>query len=136
MKHRFITNLIFLPILASASAFSSTVVYTDSQHLPENLPQDVTVVLLDDPERLQTALFGQLSADPDQAARQAQQIMVSPDWQQKQQQLISAYRHLVYARELGVRKVPAVVFDDHDVVYGITDVAQAVILRQQAGGGK
>lgn len=136
MKHRFITNLIFLPVLVSASAFGSTVVYTDSQHLPENLPQDVTVVLLDAPQRLQKEIFGQLPADSDQAARQAQQIMDSSGWQQKQDRLISAYRQIVHAQELGIRKVPAIVFDDRDVVYGITDVAQAAILRQQAGGGK
>ncbi|MBJ2720041.1 DUF1525 domain-containing protein, partial [Salmonella enterica subsp. enterica serovar Newport] len=39
-------------------------------------------------------------------------------------------------RELGIRKVPAVVFDDRDVVYGTTDVARAQALRLQAGGGQ
>ncbi|EBH2933093.1 TPA: TIGR03757 family integrating conjugative element protein [Salmonella enterica subsp. enterica serovar 1,4,[5],12:i:-] len=129
-------NFILLPALLPVSVLASTVVYTDSQHLPENLSSDVVVVLLDEPERLQAKVFGQLPADPELAAMQARQVMSSPQWQQKQQQLVTAYRQVVHARELGIRKVPAVVFDDRDVVYGTTDVARAQALRLQAGGGQ
>jgi integrating conjugative element protein (TIGR03757 family) len=129
----------FFPLLAllPVSVLAGTVVYTDSrQHIPENLPPDAVVILLDEPEHLQLKMFGQLPADPEQATMQAKQVMSSPQWQQKQQQLVMAYRQVVHARELGIRKVPAVVFDDRDVVYGTTDVAQAQALRQQAGGGQ
>lgn len=129
-------NFLPLPVLLPVSVLASTVVYTDSQHLPENLPPDAVVILLDEPERLQAKVFGQLPADPELAAMQARQVMSSPQWQQKQQQLVTAYRQVVHARELGIRKVPAVVFDDRDVVYGTTDVAQAQLLRLQAGGGQ
>lgn len=129
-------DFILLPALLPVSVLASTVVYTDSQHLPENLFPDVVVVLLDEPERLQAKVFGQLPADPEQGAMQARQVMSSPQWQQKQQQLVTAYRQVVHARELGIRKVPAVVFDDRDVVYGTTDVARAQALRLQAGGGQ
>ncbi|WP_368545869.1 TIGR03757 family integrating conjugative element protein [Klebsiella pneumoniae] len=129
-------NLLPLPALLPVSVLAGTVVYTDSQHLPENRPPDAVVVLLDEPERLQAKMFGQLPADPEQAAEHAKQIMTSPQWQQKQQQLVTAYRQVVHAQELGIRKVPAVVFDDRDVVYGTTDVAQAQALRLQAGGGQ
>lgn len=129
-------NFLLLPALLPVSVLAGTVVYTDSQHLPENRPPDVVVVLLDEPERLQLKMFGQLSADPEQAKMQAKQVMSSPRWQQKQQQLVTAYRQMVHARELGIRKVPAVVFDDRDVVYGTADVAQAQALRRQAGGGQ
>lgn len=129
-------NFLLLPALLPVSVLAGTVVYTDSQHLPENLSPVVVVVLLDEPERLQAKVFGQLPADPELAAMQARQVMSSPQWQQKQQQLVTAYRQVVHARELGIRKVPAVVFDDRDVVYGTTDVAQAQALRLQAGGGQ
>ncbi len=85
-------NFILLPALLPVSVLASTVVYTDSQHLPENLSPDVVVVLLDEPERLQAKVFGQLPADPELAAMQARQVMSSPQWQQKQQQLVTAYR--------------------------------------------
>lgn len=126
-------DFILLPALLPVSVLASTVVYTDSQHLPENLSPNVVVVLLDEPERLQAKVFGQLPADPELAAMQ---VMSSPQWQQKQQQLVTAYRQVVHARELGIRKVPAVVFDERDVVYGTTDVARAQALRLQAGGGQ
>ncbi|ACR67594.1 TIGR03757 family integrating conjugative element protein [Edwardsiella ictaluri] len=125
-------DFILLPALLPVSVLAGTVVYTDSQHLPENLSPGVVAVLLDAPERLQAKMFGQLSTDPEQAAAQVRLAMSSPQWQQKQQQLVAAYRQVVHAWELGIRKVPAVVFDDRDVVYGTTDVAQA--LRLQAGG--
>jgi len=127
-------NFLLLPALLPVSVLAGTVVYTDSRHLPEHLPSDAVVVLLDEPERLQATVFGQLPADPELAAMQARQVMSSPRLQQKQQQLVTAYRQVVHARELGIRKVPAVVFDDRDVVYGTTDVAQAQALRRQAGG--
>ncbi|MGL4201344.1 MAG: TIGR03757 family integrating conjugative element protein [Enterobacter roggenkampii] len=129
-------NFLSLPALLPVSALAGTVVYTDSQHLPENLSPGVVVVLLDAPERLQAKMFGQLSIDPEQATEQVRLAMSSPQWQQKQQQLVAAYRQVVHAWELGIRKVPAVVFDDRDVVYGTNDVAQAQALRRQAGGGQ
>jgi len=41
---------------------------------------------------------------------------------------------VVRAWELGIKKVPAVVFDDRDVVYGTTDVDVATSLRNRGGG--
>jgi len=129
-------NFLSLPALLPVSVLAGTVVYTDSQHLPENPPTDAVVILLDESERLQAKAFGQLPADPELAAMQVRQVMSSPQWQQKQQQLVTAYRQVVHARELGICKVPAVVFDDRDVVYGTADVAQAQVLRRKAGGGQ
>lgn len=59
-------------------------------------------MLLDEPERLQAKVFGQLPADPELAAMQARQVMSSPQWQQKQQQLVTAYRQVVHARDLAI----------------------------------
>ena len=39
-----LTSLVFLPALLPASVLAGTVVFTDSQHLPANLPPDVPVV--------------------------------------------------------------------------------------------
>ena len=129
-----LTSLVFLPALLPASVLAGTVLFTDSQHLPANLPPRVPVVLLDGPDRLQTDMFGELPADPHQAEAQVRQVMASPAWQQKQQQLNDSYRQVVRAWELGIKKVPAVVFDDRDVVYGTTDVDAATSLRNRGGG--
>jgi integrating conjugative element protein (TIGR03757 family) len=60
--------------LLPASLLAGTVVFTDSQHLPANLPPDVPVVLLDGPDRLQADMFGELPADPQQAEAQVRQL--------------------------------------------------------------
>ncbi|WP_261745698.1 TIGR03757 family integrating conjugative element protein, partial [Salmonella enterica] len=91
-------------------------------------------VLLDGPDQLQAEMFGELPADPQQAEAQVRQVMASSAWQQKQLQLNDSYRQVVRAWELGIKKVPAVVFDDRDVVYGTTDVDVATSLRNRGGG--
>ncbi|EGI3981530.1 TIGR03757 family integrating conjugative element protein [Escherichia coli] len=127
-------NFILLTALMPVSVLAGMVVYTDSQHLPENSPPDVVVVLLDEPDQLQAEMFGELPADPQQAEAQVRQVMASSAWQQKQLQLNDSYRLVVRAWELGIKKVPAVVFDDRDVVYGTTDVDVATSLRKRGGG--
>jgi len=113
---------------------AGTVVFTDAQHPPLNLTADTEVVWLDGPDRLQQTIFGELSSDPQQAALQAQQVIQSSDWPQKQAQIAGAYRQVVHAWEIGLHKYPAVVFDDRDVVYGTADVAQASQHRSQGAG--
>lgn len=125
------TLLTLFSLLIPVSVLAGTVLYTDSHHPPTSNNASVTVIYLDGPERLQAQLFGELSPNPDEAARQAQTVIQSPQWQAHQQQLVTAWRSVVRARELGVKKVPAVVFDDQDVVYGTADVAQAIALHAQ-----
>jgi len=96
----------------------------------------VTVIYLDGPEQLQTQLFGALSSNPDEAQRQAQAVLQSPQWQAHEQELATVYRAVVRAWELGVKKVPAVVFDDRDVVYGTADIARATALRAKSLEGQ
>lgn len=74
-----LTSLVFLPALLPASVLAGTVVFTDSQHLPTNLPPDVPVVLLDGPDRLQADMFGELPADPQQAEAQVRQVTLPFD---------------------------------------------------------
>ena len=126
------TLLTLFPLLMPASVLAGTVLYTDSHHPPGNIDASVSVIYLDGPEQLQKQMFGELSSNPDEAERQAQAVLKSPQWKANEQQLATVYRAVVRAWELGVKKVPAVVFDDTDVVYGTADVAQAVALRAQA----
>ena len=128
--------LTLFPLLMPASVLAGTVLYTDAHHPPANNDASVVVIYLDGPEQLQTQLFGELSSNPDDAQRQAQAVLLSPEWQAHEQALATVYRAVVRAWELGVKKVPAVVFDDKDVVYGTADIAQAVALRAQSPGGR
>ncbi|EMX8467005.1 TIGR03757 family integrating conjugative element protein [Serratia marcescens] len=128
--------LTLFPLLMPASVLAGTVLYTDTHHPPMNTDASVSVIYLDGPEQLQAQLFGELSSNPDDAQRQAQAVLQSAEWQAHEQELATVYRAVVRAWEVGVKKVPAVVFDDKDVVYGTADVARAVALRAQASGGQ
>ncbi|QTL40337.1 TIGR03757 family integrating conjugative element protein [Xenorhabdus budapestensis] len=126
------TLLFCLGWVTALASHTKTVVYTDSQHPPVNFSQDTSVVWLDAAEQQPQKIFAQLSADPQQAFMQAQAILQSSQWHQQEQHIINAYRAVVQAWQLGVRKYPAVVFDDRDVVYGTADVAKASALREQS----
>lgn len=124
----------FLLLFLSTPLLANPVVYTDQQHPPTNLTPETQVVWLDAPEQLQQTVFGEFSASMEQATAQAQAVMRSSQWQQHENDLQTAYRGVVHAWEIGVRKYPAVVFDDRDVVYGTADVAKALAYKMQEGG--
>ncbi|WFQ79611.1 TIGR03757 family integrating conjugative element protein [Xenorhabdus sp. SF857] len=125
------TLLFWLGWMLASAGQAKTVIYTDSQHPPVNLSPDTQIVWLEAAEQHQRQIFAHLSADPQQALMQAQAILQSPQWHQQEQQFIKTYRAVVDAWQLGVRKYPAVVFDDREVVYGTADVAKANALREQ-----
>jgi integrating conjugative element protein (TIGR03757 family) len=102
-----------LPVCCLAALFltagvrAGTVIYTDSTHpVTGNPGPEVTVVLLDAPDRLQAQLFGPLPADPAQAEQQARTVIGSPDFQRRQQDLAGAYAGLTRAWSLGLEKYP------------------------------
>ncbi|MJZ42541.1 TIGR03757 family integrating conjugative element protein [Salmonella enterica subsp. enterica] len=126
---RILSSLIFI---SSFPAAAHIVVYTDQQHPPVGITPDVRVVYLDASERWQQQQFGALSSDPQLAARQARTVLNSPDWKIRQKALVEQYQGLLDAWRLGLKKYPAVVFDDRDVVYGTADIPDAVALRRGA----
>ncbi len=108
-----------LPVCCLAALFltagvrAGTVIYTDSAHpVTGNPGPDVTVILLDAPDRLQ-------------AEQQARAVISSPAFKQRQQDLAGTCAGLTHAWSLGLEKYPAVVFDDKWVVYGTTDTGVA-----------
>lgn len=129
MYRKLLYSFLALPVISVAG----TTVYTDSAHPPVNLPPEVQVVLLDGPQQLQDAFFGPLPADPEAAEAVVREHMQSPEWASAQADLAERYRLVIHAWLLGLEKYPAVVFDDREVVYGTTDVAQAERLRSQGG---
>lgn len=109
----------------STSTNAGTVIYTHSTY-PVADTWDVTVIELDAPEQFLEQFFGQLPADPTQAKQQTLTVIESPTFKQSQQQFTTAYAGVMRAWSLGLKKYPAVVFDDKWVVYGTTDVALAM----------
>lgn len=116
---------LLIPLLVlSTQSVASTTIYTDSNTLLLNT-EGSQIIYLDAPDIIQKQLFNDLSPDPKQAEQQVRSIIQSADWQQKQQQITQAYQGVLHAYTLKLAKYPAVVFDDHYVVYGATDVVLA-----------
>lgn len=121
---------LFIASLALAGqACADVVLYTDRHHPPLDNDPQISVVWLDAPDTVQQQIFGNLAIEPDKAGRQAKALPQSPHWVRQQEQIVNAWQGVLKAWQLGIQKVPAVVFDDKDVVYGTTDVRQASELR-------
>ena len=129
--------LSLLMVILSVPVSASTVIYTDRQHPPANITAQTRVVYLDEVERHQAAMFGTLSSDPAEAARQARAAMRAPDWPQKEAVLAQAFRDLATAWRWG-EKYPVVVFDNRDIVWGTADiaVAQSYLTGRGSAGGQ
>ncbi|PLY36684.1 TIGR03757 family integrating conjugative element protein [Pectobacterium versatile] len=112
-----------LPVMCFAlNAFAGTVIYTDSAHPVSSVSSDIPVIYLDAVAKAEQDLFGQLPTDATQAEKQAREIVGSSAFIKQQQQIQDAYQGVVRAWSLGVKKYPAIVFDDRWVVYGTTDI--------------
>lgn len=116
---------LLIPLLVlSTQSVASTTIYTDS-NTPLLNTKDSQIIYLDASDIIQKQLFNDLSRDPNQAEQEVRSIIQSSDWQQKQHQITQAYQGILHAFALKLTKYPAVVFDDHYVVYGTTDVVLA-----------
>lgn len=108
-----------------ASARAEAWAVTDSAH-PLSLPPAVRLIQLDAGERLEAQLSTGLPTDPAQAALALRQRLQGPAGVRRGQELAAAQQGLVEAWSVGVQKLPAVVVDRRYVVYGETDVSQAL----------
>ena len=81
---------------------------------------------LDAPTQLEDELSTGLSADPKLAEREAKAYLDLLGEDELRLRVEEAYRAELRARELGIDRYPAVVFDGQRVVYGIADLAVAL----------
>ncbi|MDR0577987.1 MAG: TIGR03757 family integrating conjugative element protein [Candidatus Accumulibacter sp.] len=109
-------------LLFGLTAAADVLIVTDRQH-PVRAASDVRLIELDRPMRIEAELSAGLPADPGRASEIVRQRLREGDIQDR---LRKAYQGVVEARGLGIGKIPAVVVDQRYVVYGETDVAQAV----------
>lgn len=125
MRHYFFVFLLFLFSVFSGASAAQTVIYTTARYPMVHPQPGVVVQTLEDVNEREQALFPALSPNPQQAEQQARLRMQQPDWKAQEARLTRAYQALMDAYTLGIKKIPAVVFDDRYVVYGTTDVALA-----------
>jgi integrating conjugative element protein (TIGR03757 family) len=119
-----LTALTLLLVTGSATATEVWVI-SDSQHPVTGTRTPDRIIELDAPQGLETQLSARLPSDPQQASDLAQQRLAQVD-QKWQQRLQRAYQGVVDAWTLGITRLPAVVVDRRYVVYGTSDLDQAL----------
>jgi integrating conjugative element protein (TIGR03757 family) len=93
----------------------------------------IEVYKVDETERFETILSEHLPPDPEVAKRLAQERLR----QLRGSQIEAAKRAalgLVKAAEYGIERYPAIVFDGEAVVYGVTDIGEALRLYRERQG--
>ncbi len=88
---------------------------------------------IDAQARLDEALSKNLPADPEQARAIALKRIQAIDRPGLAKELSESFEGLLLAQRYGIDRYPAVVFDEgKTVVYGVTDLREAVLLYQQS----
>jgi len=113
-------------LVGSALAEPAIEVFTTAGEPVINVPSGAAVIELDAPGRLDAKLSRDLPADHEVATAMMRERMATPEWQETADRYADSYLGLARAWELGVEKVPAVVIDGRQVVYGQPDVAAAL----------
>ncbi|MCB1873870.1 MAG: TIGR03757 family integrating conjugative element protein [Gammaproteobacteria bacterium] len=106
---------------------ASIEVFAGSTFQEINSMKHATVYRLDRIDELQKALSQQLPGDPEKAKQLALRRFQRMD-AQLSHQLENATKGLVQALQYGINRYPAIVFDGHAVIYGITDIETAARL--------
>jgi integrating conjugative element protein (TIGR03757 family) len=119
-----LTALTLLLVTGSATATEVWVI-SDSQHPVTGTRTPDRIIELDAPQGLEAQLSARLPRDPQHASDLAQQRLAQVD-QTEQQRLQHAYQGVVDAWTLGITRLPAVVVDRRYVVYGTSDLDQAL----------
>lgn len=126
--------------LAMGSAMAQSVtrveVFANSAmhvHSPANPPYQLLVYRLDALQQVQAQINQQVPKTEAEAreyfARNQEQIkrMISPA-------VMHGANGINLARHYGLERIPAIVFDGQSVVYGVTDVEQALALLRKSQG--
>ena len=120
---------IFLGAMLVASAASqppSIEVFTTARYPIETASTPAVLVYsLDLPALIEAELSTRLPPDREAAAQLAGAELQGA-WRKSAETLTHAYQGLLNARQYRLQKLPAVVFDGQAVIYGITDLSQAL----------
>lgn len=106
---------------------NSIEVFTTAGMPMSNVPDDVAVIELDAPARLDAEISQGLPKDSAAAKDVMLERMHSPEWEHVVMRYGDLYTGVARAWLLRVEKLPAVVVDGQFVVYGQPDVTAAVM---------
>ncbi|MBD1226009.1 TIGR03757 family integrating conjugative element protein [Xenorhabdus griffiniae] len=123
--------VVFIVIALTSIAQASTVIYTDHENPPSrnDFRNDIQVVWLDAPDMFSENWFNTMNISVNTSnSSLITELLQSPEWREKEKDMVIAYQGVIRAWELGIKKYPAIVIDDRYVVYGSTDATRAQIL--------
>ncbi|MGH8653510.1 MAG: TIGR03757 family integrating conjugative element protein [Gammaproteobacteria bacterium] len=109
-------------------------IFTTARYPISGATPAVEMYILDEPARIEAELSVSLPQGKDTAAEFAR-AQVHGAWREEAQLLTRAYRGLLKAKQYGVLRLPAIVFDGQMVVYGITDLDQALAYYRRLKAG-
>lgn len=113
-----------------AQAQPNIIVYTTKMYPIQNSQLASQIYYLDQVENLEESISRNLSKSPEIAEQEIRAFLNSADWKNQEQQLKDAYQGVISGWQNGIKKVPAVFFDNPQsspsVVYGTTDVQKAL----------
>ncbi|MDP8185345.1 TIGR03757 family integrating conjugative element protein [Phocoenobacter skyensis] len=122
--------------LITTSSFANQIIVFTTQHYPITHAEMATqVYYLDQPLNIEKELSQALSKDVNIAQHQAKQLMQSSQWKKAEKRLKKSYQGVILGWKVGVRKVPAILFEDKNsqsVIYGIQDVQKALEIKRTA----
>ncbi len=100
-------------------------IFTTARYPISGATPAVQIYILDEPARIEAELSASLPQDKNAAAEFAQ-AQVQGAWREPAQHLTLAYQGLLKAKQYGVLRLPAIVFDGTAIVYGVTDLEEAL----------
>ncbi|MGH8646639.1 MAG: TIGR03757 family integrating conjugative element protein [Gammaproteobacteria bacterium] len=109
-------------------------IFTTARYPISGATPAVQIYILDEPARIEAELSAGLPQGKDAAAEFAQ-AQVQGAWREPARHLTLAYRGLLKAKQYDVLRLPAIVFDGQMVVYGITDLEQALAYYRRVKAG-
>ena len=112
-------------VLASDQPLVEAFTASDIPIIPDHQVDRVQVYEIDGIKRFETQLSRGLPSDADAARRQAIERVTHVD-EGRMQRVQRASVGLSKAMQYGIYRYPAVVFDGEAVVYGVTDLAEAL----------
>lgn len=142
MKFRILSLWLLLAVLTVSTWADSelpnviTVITADSHPLrvaPELSPYEPLIerLNLDAVTHIEKQLSEKLPNDPAQAQAMVKQHIAQIGRQKLDAELRAAYRPLGTMMTYGLDRYPVIIFDRQSVIYGVTDLGQAIVRYQQ-----
>lgn len=92
----------------------------------KNCHDNCQIYDLEGTEILLNSFFGELPSNIDDAYSSVEKKLNSQEWKIYETKIVETQETITKAFNLGIKKFPAIVINEKNVIYGITDVSHAI----------